>query len=497
MTGAAGVIWFVVIVGCLNLLLGFGLAVALTEPPPWSHWCVPAFTSSKDANRPSVLFRLLALVSGLSSAVCLLFAPLARFVRPRRTSAATTAAADSSATEDAPPASSPLEAVGELFESLPESLGELSTGTAVGFRLEELPRRWLETLAAEGITPGSLLEATAQVMRLEVGPYRSQVITIENRCRAALAAADAEALKQLCTDLVLINRDWLDRQTEAAELIKDRSGSHGDYEEAATDLEQSLHDQAATIKSCEVTVDSLHHRTEIETGCKRVFESIGQLVDQAHLLRDRLNDLLATVLRDAGSLAEVTTELQLDQVTGLLNRIGAELLFDDWWRADPGRTRHLSAALIDIDRLGRINQRLGTRVGDRTITALARLLGEIFRRDRGTDRVVRLTGQSLLVFLGDTGPHSGLSAIERARQTIEATTWDSQGSEFELTISTAVTDVRPDDQLPAILRRLTEGVKFAKLAGRNRAAIDEGDGPKLLDPPQFNVKGRVIAVGEE
>ena len=136
-------------------------------------------------------------------------------------------------------------------------------------------------------------------------------------------------------------------------------------------------------------------------------------------------------------------------------------------------------------------------MGDHTIAALTRLFAEIFRRDRGTDRLVRLSGQSLLVFFGDTGPHQALSALERARQTIEATTWDDHGTEFELTISAGISEVRKNDTLAGVLDRLAETVKFAKLAGRNRAAIDEGEGPKLLDPPQFTVKGRVVAVGEE
>jgi diguanylate cyclase len=192
----------------------------------------------------------------------------------------------------------------------------------------------------------------------------------------------------------------------------------------------------------------------------------------------------------------VTTGLQLDHATGLTNRIGVELVFHDWWRDDPQRQRQLSAAVIDIDRFARVNQRLGTRIGDHTVTALARLLGETFRRDRGTDRLIRLSGQSFLVFLGDTGPHQGLTAVERARQSIEATTWDDHGSEFDLTISAGLTEVRGEDTLADLLRRLAETLKFAKLAGRNRAALDEGDGPRLLDPPQFSVKGRVICVGE-
>ena len=56
--------------------------------------------------------------------------------------------------------------------------------------------------------------------------------------------------------------------------------------------------------------------------------------------------------------------------------------------------------------------------------------------------------------------------------------------------------MRPTDTLADLLRRLAEALKFAKLAGRNRAALDEGAGPKLLDPPQFSVKGRVVSLGD-
>jgi diguanylate cyclase len=450
------VVAFVFVIGLLNLGLGFLVAVALTEPPPWSRF------------RPAWLDKL----------------PRIKIPWParRQALAARTTALPELASGTAPSR---------------ETESEPAPHKPVGYKLEELPCRWIEALGAEGIIPGSFLEAASHVMRLEVSQYREQLITAENRARASLAAADADALKVLCDDLAHFNQDWLTKQTEAASVLKRGAGGHGNYEKAAADLEQVLHDQAALIKECGETIAALHFRTEIDTGCKRIFERLFQLVDQAHALRDRLNDLLATVLRDTGGLAGVTSELQLDHATGLANRIGVELVFHDWWRDDPQRQRQASAAVIDIDRFARVNQRLGTRVGDHTLTALAQLLGETFRRDRGADRLVRLSGQSFLVFLGDTGPHQGLTAVERARQSIEATTWDDHGSEFDLTITAGITEVRREDTLADLLRRLGEALKFAKLAGRNRAALDEGDGPKLLDPPQFSVKGRVIRVGEQ
>jgi len=469
------VVLFVFTVGLLNLGLGFAVAVALTEPPPWNQlktkWLgkLPNLAIPWPQRWPMRLpIRLPAqLVSRL----------------PTRLAGKKSAPALSrNPKHDVAP---PVDDVDPLPPKPP------------GYKLEELPRRWLETLNAEGITPGSFLEAASHVMRLEVGQYREQLIAAESRVRSALAAADEGALRQVCDDLVQVNREWLARQSEAADVLKRGAGGHGDHERAAADLEQSLHDQAAMIKQCEATIAALHFRTELDTGCKRAFERLFQLLDQAHALRDRLNDLLATLLRESGGLAALNPKLQQDQGTGLANRIGVELVFHEWWQGDPQRGRQLTAAIIDIDRFVRVNQRLGTRVGDHTIAALARLLAESFRRERGHDRIIRLAGQSFLVFLGDTGPHQGLTAIERARQTIEATTWDDHGSEFDLTITAGVSEVRVEDSLTELLRRLGETLKFAKLAGRNRAALDEGDGPRLLDPPQFSVRGRVIPVLEE
>jgi diguanylate cyclase len=451
------VVTFVFVVGLVNLGLGFLAAVALTEPPPWNCWR-PAWVSNlRLVNWRSFKWRLPSWPS--------LFQKRARTAAPVKRPAPI----------DLPPPPPPAK--------------------PAAFRLEELPQRWLELLRSEHLVPGSCLEASSHVMRLEVSLYREQLITAENRTRAAHAAADAEGLRQVCDDLVQFNSDWLARQTEAGQVLKARAGGHGDYERAASELEQVLHDQAALIKDCDDTVAALHCRTELETGCKRIFERIAQLIDQTHALRDRLNDLLATLLRTEGGLDGVNTGLQHDHATGLPNRIGLELVFQDWWREDPDRQRQLTAALIDADRFARVNQRLGTRVGDHTIGALAKLLGETFRRDRGSDRLVRMSGQSLLVFFGDTGPQQALAAVERARQTIEATTWDDHGTEFELTISAGLCEVRQEDSLASVLQRLTDTLKHAKLAGRNRASIDEGDGPQLLDPPQFSVKGRIVAVG--
>ena len=55
--------------------------------------------------------------------------------------------------------------------------------------------------------------------------------------------------------------------------------------------------------------------------------------------------------------------------------------------------------MIDIDRFGRINQRFGTRAGDRTIAAIGRLIDETPAKDRGFEPVVRVGGEAFLLLL--------------------------------------------------------------------------------------------------
>ena len=127
-----------------------------------------------------------------------------------------------------------------------DQVAEMAASTVAG--LEELPEDWLAQLAAEGIVAQTFVEASAHVMRLEVGRYREQLIAAEIRTRANTELRDAEALKRLIDELRSLNQDWLDKQTAATDTLTQRAGRLGDHEKAAGALEQELLDQAAQIR---------------------------------------------------------------------------------------------------------------------------------------------------------------------------------------------------------------------------------------------------------
>jgi diguanylate cyclase len=452
------VVSLVLAIGIVNLALGYLAAAALVEPPPWSGWQLrwPQFSrwpqQAADANDESDL-----------------------------------PAADADFAADIPPPSrrTSLSEEYDLRPAVPPTLAGI----------DELPRDWLNQLAAQGIVAQSFVEGTAHVLRLEVGRYREQLIAAENRSRALIAAADGVGLAILIEDLRFVNQDWLEKQTAAAEMLAKRAGRLGDHEAAAEALEQVLLDQAAQVRAVGAALQALDAKSEAESGGKRLLEQIALLVDHAHALRDRMLDLLATLLRAGQRIAELGPTCQIDQTTGLPSRIGVELVLSAWWREDQDRSRPLSVVLIDIDRFARVNQRLGTRAGDRAIAAVGRVIDETIRKDRGYDRLSRIGGELFAVVMGDTGPHQALTAAERLRQTVEAISFDDEGAQFELTLSCGVIEVGRTETATGILRRGTDTLRYAKKAGRNRCSIDEGSGPTTLDPPQFPVKGRVVTLG--
>ena len=438
---------FVFILAALNLALGFIAAVALSDRQPLGTWRLS-------------LPRIRMLRRGEQ--------PAARPAHSPESPAASAAA--------------------------PEPTLVVADPVPVVAGLDELPPDWLAQLTTEGIVAQSFVEGVAHAIRLDVGRYREQLVAAECRERLLAADGDGDGLTRLVSELLALNQEWLDKQTTAADMLAQRAGRLGDHEQAASALEQALLDQAAQIRSACEALAAFDLKDELEHQGKRLLERITGLLVHAHALRDGILDLLATMMRAGKALESFGASVERDALTKLPNRIGLETLLDAWWREDPQRSRLLSAIMIDIDRFGRVNQRLGTRSGDGAIAAAGQLIEESLGKDRGFERLVRIGGESYFVLQGDIGPHQALATAERLRQAIEATTFDDEGTEFDVTVSCGVIEVKHSESSLDLVRRARETLIFAKKAGRNRCSLDKGDGPAMLDPPQFPVKARTVSL---
>lgn len=356
---------------------------------------------------------------------------------------------------------------------------------------EVIPADWVDRLEAESIEAKSLVEATAQVMRLEINKYREALVRLEEQMRASMKA---DNLKLIIQRLLKLNRQWLSVQAEASGHLNERIGSLGDFEEIGTWLEKDLLDQQSQIESTCNNLAELNVDADVIATGKVLIGEFARLVNLTHQLRDGIGQTLLTVLRAEQRMDAIDESIQEDAETGFRNYAGLEIELTKWIEGDPGRQRLASALLLDIGQMGFFNRQHGTRFGDRLLVAAGSLLKDVMRKDRGYEVVARMHGQQFLLFFGDTGPRGATSAAERIRQSFKDAVFEHDTLELELQVTCSVTELLSKDDSMSLLDRLTATLATAKQSGGNCTMLDEGEGPKPVTPPDYQIPSRVIEV---
>jgi diguanylate cyclase (GGDEF)-like protein len=125
--------------------------------------------------------------------------------------------------------------------------------------------------------------------------------------------------------------------------------------------------------------------------------------------------LVATSIANTERQAELLRRASIDELTGLANHRS----FHDHLEAEVARAlrhdRPLALALIDVDNLKQVNERLGHAAGDRLLIELARILE---RSTRKGDLLARLGAGEFGMLLPETDKRSAYAVLERARQAI-------------------------------------------------------------------------------
>ncbi|QDU74395.1 Diguanylate cyclase YdeH [Bremerella volcania] len=359
---------------------------------------------------------------------------------------------------------------------------------------EVIPYEYLSALEEEAIVANSLVEASAQVLRLEIGKYRARLVEIENQLRETWYQPTEDALHGIAEQLDTVNIDWLDKQAEASQHLDSSKEGLGAYADIGSRLCDTLFEQTAQIETTLSNLQQIDFQDNLNDVCRKLVLEIARLIDLCHDLRDKMTETIVTVLRAEKRLGTVDKGMKLDSLTGLKNRTGLECQLFEWWRDDIRRERALSIAALDIDEFRKFNERLGTEAGDKIIGAVGKYLADCVRSERGFEYAMRLEGQRFVLFFGDVGPRGATSAVERIRQTIDGTVFEYDGEELELHISAGVTEAKPDDTVPKLFTRAMTSLRTAKKNGRNRTFIDEGQGPQPIDPPTYPIRDKVITI---
>lgn len=434
---------FILLVGVLNFVLGYFLALTLAEPPflgLFQGTGLPKFGRGM-----MLLFKRPALV------------------------------ADESGGED---------------EASDESLEDANALPAIA-TFSELPELWQHTLRDDGQPPESLAAGVVAFLRLEGTVYREHLLTAEARARQALAVQNPLAMEQLAADLRFINVDWSRKQRQAAELIEERTGRLGPAESSALQFARLMRDHEAQIAEIDREVHSLNFRTDGTVACRRMVGEMHQLIHLAHVLRDATQVSFASISLQEANLDKLDRKLHYDATTGLLGRLGVESLFATGFQ---GTSRPTAALLITVDRFGKVNQRLGARAGDQIFKAISRLVAELVAAQCEKSLMARLSGSEFLI-LANEATADELTAIgELIRQTFEAAGFSYQGTDISQSLTMSVSAISAGASLSDILSRLEVVKEVAFRAGRNRSARWENGTAVLTLPPAIPLPAKMVPI---
>lgn len=182
-------------------------------------------------------------------------------------------------------------------------------------------------------------------------------------------------------------------------------------------------------------------------------------------VRDAENRL-ANATQEADALREKLAEAQenarRDPLTGLANR---RALTEALARRTPGDRDCI--ALCDIDRFKLINDRHGHPVGDRVLSAIAKILSEVCEGQM----VVRHGGEEFSILMLGTDLPEASALLEKAREAVAARRFrdrDTGALLGHITISSGVTAIRPAEVSDLALQRADQLLYTAKSQGRDQ-----------------------------
>ncbi len=204
---------------------------------------------------------------------------------------------------------------------------------------------------------------------------------------------------------------------------------------------------------------------------KAVAEVVARLIQVNDETQQRLLEAETKLEQQARELQAMATEASTDSLTNLANRRAFNEELARRFAEHERTQRPLSVLFIDVDHFKQFNDQHGHLAGDAVLRAVASALRQTVRN---MDMVSRYGGEEFAVVLPNTPTVSAVAVAERARMAIENMTIRYEGSDYQITVSAGVAELRSSEQVAMLLRRADESLYASKTAGRNVTHYHDG-----------------------
>ena len=325
------------------------------------------------------------------------------------------------------------------------------------------------------------------LLKLNIAMMKSgaRATKIDTRLRDCRGRTDAQTIQRCLVELKEDCETYLVEQSEASEKFVERISDLGELAALGEEIEMANLEQSAQVETTLNNLNTMDFETDLEGANSRLLSEIGNLRFARHKLRDQQEVAFLAIARYENRLDKVEQKLFDDALTRLNNRSGLEATLWNWWKQGRHKARQMSAALFDLDEFEHVNEEYGPLMGDRVLHHLAQYLVE---KCSDADLVARYAGQQFMVIMMDIGPRAATKQAELIRQSVEKAVFVSEGQEIGITTSLGLTEVSPEDTIEALFERLEKAMKLAKKNGRNCGVFHDKTEMEPVESPNLGAE---------
>lgn len=161
---------------------------------------------------------------------------------------------------------------------------------------------------------------------------------------------------------------------------------------------------------------------------------------------------------------------ELDSLTGLLNRRGLTVRFENEIARQSREGGMIGLLLLDLDHFKNINDTYGHAAGDLALCEVAKVLQD---SKRAYDHAGRWGGEEFLILLPNCLEPDLLMLAERIRQKIRSLKIQACGQAFSFTVSIGAHHPNMPQTLDTMLQKVDDALYAAKDAGRDCVRISQ------------------------
>ncbi len=200
-------------------------------------------------------------------------------------------------------------------------------------------------------------------------------------------------------------------------------------------------------------------------------EVLKQIMEANRQLQERLDSAEQKLDVQTDQISSYLTEARTDGLTGLLNRRAfdkaTDELFADWNKKE----QVFSLGLVDIDHFKQINDTYGHPAGDAVLQHISKMLQSELR---DSFCVARYGGEEFAV-LAKSPATSTADLLDKLRNAVSQIQVTHDSHVINVTLSAGSSEIEPGDKIGKLVRRADEALYAAKLGGRNRVYLHDGN----------------------